>query len=231
MMKRIVLLSIAICLYVSMQAQHTKGDFSFVPKVGLDLSKFTNDEIHVDIDGKTVKSSYKEGLTAGFDAEYFLHEHASLSAGIYYMNMGSRYKDFMGEDDQSGTGWSHFRTTMEFMQIPLMGSLHLDNGLSVKLGVQLGHMIHSKISYEMQSWTRDEDGAREYSDPIKSDGDIVDEWKKKFYFGIPVALAYEYQNVILEARYLRSLTHPMKSDVYKESHHSTFLFTVGYRIK
>ena len=231
-MKRIISAALLLFVTIGTHAQHTAGEWSVTPRVGVDLSKFTNDYVYTSvIDGtKKINSSYKEGLTAGADLEYFLHEHVSLSAGLYYMNMGSRYKDFMIEDQQGGTGSSHYRTSMDFLQMPLMGSLYLNNGLAVRLGVQLGRMLNSKTSYEMQSWTRDDDGARDYAAPIKSEGDIVDEWKQNFYFSVPVAIAYEFQNVILEARYLRSFTHPMKADIYKDSYHSTFVFTIGYRV-
>ena len=230
-MKRIVMMAVAACLCMAVQAQHVAGEFFFVPKVGVDLSKFTNDNIYTGANlSSVVKPSYKEGLTAGVDVEYFFHAHGSLSAGTYYMNMGSRHKDYMEEGEDGGEGFSRSHTTLEYLQVPVMGGLYFDNGLAVKTGIQMGWLIHSKTYMEMQSWTFNEDDSRNYQEPIKMDGDINDEWKQKFYFGIPVALSYEYQNVVLEARYVRSLTHPLKSDTYSNSHHSTFVFTVGYRL-
>ncbi len=230
--KKILLLFVALASTGVAQAQHVAGEWSFIPKVGVDLSKFNDDVIFIDISGeKKVSSTYKEGLAAGFDVEYFLHDHASMSAGLYYMNMGSRFKDFMSEDQNSGEGISNNRMTMDFVQVPVMAGLHLDNGLSVKLGVQMGRMVHSKTRMDIQTWTRDDEGVRTYGPTQKQESDYLDEWKQKFYFGIPVALSYEYQNVIIEARYVRSLTHPLKADAYEDSHHSTFVFTVGYRIR
>ena len=214
-------------------AQHDAGDWTFTPKVGVNLSKFTNDYILADMTAggaEKIGASYKEGLSAGVDVEYFLHEHFALSAGLYYMNMGSRFKEFKQETATEGWGFSDMRTTMNFVQLPVMAGLYLENGLGLKVGVQMGRLMNSKHKAVQESWTIDEEGNREHASSMKVEGDFVNEWKQKFYFGLPVAISYEYQNVVIEARYIKSLTHPLKAAVYDDSHHSTFVFSVGYRL-
>lgn len=233
MNKRIFSLLSTLCMSVTILAQRDAGDWTFTPKVGVSLSKFTNDYIVSDLStggSEKIWASYKEGLTVGVDAEYFVHEHAGISAGLYYMNMGLRYKDHMQENATEGWGLSGMRTTMAFVQVPVMAGLYLNNGLGLKVGVQMGRQLNAKHKEEIESWTIDEDGNREHQSSLTNEDDIPNELKQKFYFGLPVAISYEYQNVVLEARYVKSLTHPLKAEVYNDSHHSTFVFTVGYRL-
>ncbi|MBQ8046617.1 MAG: PorT family protein [Prevotella sp.] len=230
-MKKMLILAILALVVGEVSAQHRAGQWSLIPRVGLDLSKFIKNDVVVtsEEDPKVFHSTYKDGLVAGLDVEYFVHDRVGLSAGLYYMNMGDRFKDYKYEDEKGGQGFSNSRMTMDFLQLPIMGSLYVDDHFSVKLGVQFGHMRHSKTRVELQEWTFDEDGNRVYGSEIKNEGDFVDEWKQKFYFGIPVGISYEYQNVVVDARYVRSLTKVLKADAYAHSHHSTFMFTVGYR--
>lgn len=230
-LRRVVLLVAMAFAAHDMAAQRVAGDWAVIPRVGVSLSKFTNDDFLTGANNgaERISSSYKEGFSVGADVEYLLHERVGISAGLYYMGMGSRYKDFQQEDEHSGTGYSNNRTTMGFLQLPVLANLYVGEGLALKVGVQVGRQLHSKTRTDEQEWTRDEDGHREYGDVVSHETTYDDAAKQKFYCGIPVGIAYEYENVILEARYIYSLTHPFKTAEYDRSHHSTFLFTVGYR--
>ena len=87
---------------------------------------------------------------------------------------------------------------MEDVDLPLVGTVV--KGLAVKLGIQPGFVVD------------------------KDDADHME----TFDFSIPVGLSYEYQNVVLDARYNWGLTKIYDVDKL-DSKNSVFQITLGYK--
>lgn len=90
-----------------------------------------------------------------------------------------------------------------YINIPILANYYVWQGLAVKAGVQPGIMLSAK----------------------EGDEDIKDGCKS-FDFSIPVGVSYEFNKVVIDARYNIGL-----SKIYKEgdSKNSVIQFTVGYK--
>ena len=93
-----------------------------------------------------------------------------------------------------------------------MCNVYFAKGLAVKAGVQPGFKASSKVKAEFGG----ESASASY-DGLKS-----------FDFSIPVGLSYEYNNVVLDARYNIGMT---KTYDFINSKNSVFQITLGYKFE
>ena len=226
-MKRLSLMTLALLLAVNGFAQQPVGTWSVLPKIGVSIAKITGDSFYNEL-GK-MDASYKTGVTCGVETEYQAFERVAFSAGLFYAQEGEHFKNFSVETKTGGYGVSNSDISLDYLKMPILASLYIDHGLSFKLGVQPGYLIHNKVAYDEVSYTIDEENNREYDEVVKYREHIGSDFLKKFQFSIPVALSYEYMNVVLDARYAFSLTKPMKAPLNDNGRNSVFTFTVGYR--
>ena len=89
---------------------------------------------------------------------------------------------------------------LDYINIPILANVYVVKGLAVKLGIQPGFVVD------------------------KDDADHME----TFDFSIPVGLSYEYQNVVLDARYNWGLTKIYDVDKL-DSKNSVFQITLGYK--
>lgn len=97
---------------------------------------------------------------------------------------------------------------IDYINMPILGHYYVLKGLDVKTGIQFGFRCNAKC--------QGESFAKECNN---------------FEVGIPVGLSYEYQNVVLDARYNIGLTKIFKkrySDL--KCNNCVFQFTLGYKI-
>ena len=93
---------------------------------------------------------------------------------------------------------------MDYINVPIVAQYYVIPGLAIKAGVQPGFLV--RASY---------------------DGNSFSDACKKFDFSIPVGLSYEYQNFVLDARYIFGLTKTFKNvDKHKNS---VIQITIGYK--
>ena len=140
------------------------------------------------------------GLAAGAELEYQVADIVSLSAGALYSMQGIKGK----EDGLTVT------LKNDYINVPVMCNVYFAKGLAVKAGVQPGFKASSKVKAEFGG----ESASASY-DGLKS-----------FDFSIPVGLSYEYNNVVLDARYDWGLTKTFKD---LDNKNTVFQFTVGYK--
>lgn len=144
------------------------------------------------------------GLAAGVEGEYQATDIFSLSAGVIYSQQGNKY-DF-GQNVK-------FTNKLDYINIPIMANVYVVKGLAVKLGVQPAFNVNSKFSTV----------ANVAGTETKKS---VDKDVKSFDFSIPVGLSYEYNNVVLDARYNWGLT---KIADGSDNKNSVFQITLGYK--
>lgn len=87
-------------------------------------------------------------------------------------------------------------------------------GLAVKVGVQPGFKVSSKIS-----------GNATYDDLNSSGSSSIDN-AKGFALSVPMGLSYEYNNIVLDARYNLGVTKALDNG---DAKHSWFAITLGYK--
>lgn len=140
------------------------------------------------------------GLAAGVEAEYQATDIFSVSAGLIYSMQGNKAK----EDGVTLT------TKLDYINIPILANVYVTKGLAVKLGVQPAFNVSDK---------------RKLSGG-KASVEAEDVGAESFDFSIPVGLSYEFNNVVIDARYNFGVTNIADGG---DSKNSVFQFTLGYK--
>lgn len=197
-MKKMILTAAVILASAGAYAQHAVGSITLQPKVGLSVANVT------DVDN----TDARVGFVGGVEGEYQATDLLSVSAGLLYSQQG--YKN-----DFSFAGKSIKSTAkLDYINIPIMANVYVVKGLAVKLGVQPGFNVNGKLKTVINAGGQFQ---------ASKDVDV-----KTFDFSIPVGLSYEYQNVVLDARYNWGLT---KLQSNFDAKNSVFQVTLGYKFE
>lgn len=140
------------------------------------------------------------GLAAGVEAEYQATDIFSVSAGLIYSMQGNKAK----EDGVTLT------TKLDYINIPILANVYVTKGLAVKLGVQPAFNVSDKQKLS---------GGKAFVE-------AEDVGAESFDFSIPVGLSYEFNNVVIDARYNFGVTNIADGG---DSKNSVFQFTLGYK--
>lgn len=140
------------------------------------------------------------GLAAGVEAEYQATDIFSVSAGLIYSMQGNKAK-------AEGVTQT---TKLDYINIPILANVYVTKGLAVKLGVQPAFNVSDKQKLS---------GG-------KASVEAEDVGAESFDFSIPVGLSYEFNNVVIDARYNFGVTNIADGG---DSKNSVFQFTLGYK--
>ena len=226
------------------------GEWSIIPKVGVNLAKLKGDKLWLEDDSKSISSSYKLGYEGGVDVEYMVNDRIGITLGAMYAMQSEKIKDFHLGEKKAGsenlynfTKFEDMRVNLGFLNVPLKCNLYLTDNFALKAGVQLGFMLSAKLKYNTVSGLYDKlnpgniiyydaDGnpAQEGSNVYLSEDLDMKEAYKHFDISIPVGFSYEYENVILEAQYRIGLSDLNDMPISDKIHSSVFSVTVGYRL-
>jgi len=188
-MKKILVIAAMLIASTATFAQNAVGQITIQPKIGLNLANLTGDA-----DG-----DIRCGLAAGAEFEYGVTDMIGLSAGVLYSMQGCKT--------------DHSTTKLDYINIPILCNVYVAKGLAVKLGIQPGFNVNSKVKGEAFGYSKE------------TDIDV-----ESFDFSIPVGISYQFESVpvVLDARYNWGLTKVWES-VDKNPKNSVFQFTVGYK--
>ena len=230
-MKRIAFLLTVLTASLLALAQPSAGSFSLIPRLGVNFANMTNDEVVVDLmqQEHTLKSRIKPGLMIGFDGEYQATSDLFMSLGLQYSRQGSRFPDFERKDGEFVEGYSDWHTDLDYLNVPLLFGYRIAKGFSVKAGLQLGLLLGGKEKMSYTDITILDGGTRKQGNAVPRETDVKDVYKS-VDLSIPLALSYEFENVILDARYNFGLTRIHQLDVVK-SRNSVIQLSVGYRFQ
>ena len=176
-------------LSVGAFAQYAPGTLSCQPKVGLNIAN-TDSEADVRI-----------GLVAGAEFEYQITDIFSLSAGALYSMQGCK-------DKESGVTNT---LQLDYINIPVLANVYVSKGLAVKLGLQPGFNVSSKVSAKSGGNSVSLDA----SDGVKS-----------FDLALPIGLSYQFNDFVIDGRYNFGLSKVFDGD---SSKNSVFQITLGYK--
>lgn len=140
------------------------------------------------------------GLAAGVEAEYQATDIFSVSAGLIYSMQGNKAK-------AEGVTQT---TKLDYINIPILANVYVTKGLAVKLGVQPAFNVSDKVKLS---------GG-------KASVEAEDVVAESFDFSIPVGLSYEFNNVVIDARYNFGVTNIAEGG---DAKNSVFQFTLGYK--
>ena len=191
-MKKMFLTAAMMLASVAIFAQNAVGQITIQPKVGLNIANVTDAD---DADARI-------GLAAGAEFEYGVTDMIGVSAGLVYSMQGYKFSE--GNVDTT--------VKLDYLNVPILANVYVAPGLAVKLGVQPGFKLSSKVKMEGSG--------------ISIEGESDDDGVKGFDLDIPVGVSYQYQNIVLDARYNWGVTKIM-DDV--DSKNSVFQITLGYK--
>lgn len=234
-MKKLFLAIVAALSCTAVSAQQEVGTWSIIPRIGVNLANLSNNTVNVIGELNSlyqVDDKFKAGMKVGADVEYQWTRRVAVSAGVFYSMQGSRASDFSvltGYDTaepttEKHTGYSDWVTDRQYVNVPVMVHAYLAPNFAVKAGVQLGYLVKAEWRYAEQDYTVKASGEYTYEEPKSHEQDQMDAMKK-LDVSIPIGLSYEYENVILDARYDIGVS---KNDQFGVRN-KVFEFTVGYR--
>ena len=209
-MKRITLLLALLAAFIGTQAQQESGSWSITPRVGVNSSVLTMDDVQYMNDNgntETSKAKHRWGLTAGVEAQYQCWSQIAISAGLMYSNEGCQY-DKMGDVGE-------WKQSLHFLSVPLLVNFYIEPdilpGLALKTGVQLGYLLQSKESLLGTTNTNTDSFHR-------------------VNVSIPAGISYEYHNFVADFRYNIGVANLCNYKVLDETWRSNSLWlTLGYR--
>ena len=190
-MKKLFLAVVAMMVSATTFAQNEVGQLTIQPKVGVNIANITDAD---DADPRI-------GLAAGAEFEYGITDNIGLSAGVLYSMQGAKASEESVD----------YTLKLDYLNVPILANFYVAKGLALKLGVQPGFKLSSKVKGEASGVTAE----LEVEDGVKS----VD-------LSIPVGLSYQYQNIVFDARYNWGVTKIVDD---ADSKNSVFQITVGYK--
>ena len=164
---------------VTVKAQQA-GETFLKPMVGATLATVTNNG-----------NDMKFGLVAGAELGHMISDQFGLSVGALYTQQGGK---------NSGV-----KSTLEYINVPVLANLYVAQGFALKAGVQVGFLTKAK-----------------------AEGLDFKELCNKTDFSIPLGASYEFSDFVIDARYNLGL-----SNVGKDAgtnRNSVIMLTLGYKI-
>ena len=195
----VVLMSTSLCTF----AQNGVGDWSFMPKAGLNLATMTNDD----------DAKIRPALTIGGEFGYVASPKVALSFGAMYSQQGCK-GNVQGIDAT---------IKMDYINVPIIAACRVTNNLSVKVGLQPGFLINDKVKVSANGASA-EVGLKESYEAAGMDVTI-----HKFNLSIPIGISYDFSNVQLDLRYNAGLTNILSIPGGEGTKNSVFQFTIGYK--
>lgn len=190
-MKKLFLAVVAMMVSAATFAQNEVGQLTIQPKVGVNIANITD----------AVGADPRIGLAAGAEFEYGITDNIGLSAGVLYSMQGAKASEESVD----------YTLKLDYLNVPILANFYVAKGLALKLGVQPGFKLSSKVKGEASGVTAE----LEVEDGVKS----VD-------LSIPVGISYQYQNLVFDARYNWGVTKIIDD---ADSKNSVFQITVGYK--
>ena len=141
------------------------------------------------------------GAVLGAEFEYQLTDIFSLSAGALYSMQGIK----ASEDGVKAT------LKLDYINIPILANIYVAKNFALKAGLQPAFNIKNTITGKYQGVTA-------------STGNPID--AKTLEVAMPIGASYEFNNVVIDARYNWGLTKVFDG---ADSRNSVFQLSIGYK--
>ncbi len=224
-MKRIITLAFLSAISLASFAQSKAGTWSVIPHVGVSIASLTHQSGGIEVgdnQSQELKPQARPGFTGGVDVMYQASDNVGLSLGLSYVQAGCKYKDV----DDNGVTWHDHYDRMDYISVPLVAHSYIAPGLSINVGVAPSFLIYGKYHAGMQTYDVDTDGHRTNVKEAEIDQDIKN-GLRNFTLSIPVGISYEYENVVLDARYNVGVLNAYKYGL--TARNKVFEVSVGYK--
>ena len=233
-MKRILIFFAFIVAANNICAQAPSGTFSVIPSIGVTLAKISNDQNTSSVNASNElllsNSKSKAGMTVGADVQYQFNEFFALSAGVHYQQMGASYDDTDLSKATPGeyTVTRNQRLHLQYLGVPILAHCYVANGLAINFGLQASWLLDNRLKYEQTKVTIGKDGSYTYQ-PTTDKTSLKSTACNNIDLAIPFGISYEYQNVILDARYMLGVSKLYKSSVDLDGNNRALLLSVEYK--
>lgn len=221
-MKNLLLVSAFLMTALSISAQSEVGTLSIYPRIGINRSNLTSNNIYntsADVPDyfSIIKSKQKTGLVVGAEMEYQWLKGVGLTGGLLYSVQGYKFDD-METSQTPKEVLAGLKEDMHYIIMPLMINLYVYKNFAIKTGVQLGYLLNAQLKYDYIIENSKQESA--------GNNQIHHKWD----FSIPVGISYEYQKVVLDLRYNIGLNN-INKDYAEVSKNSVIMMTLGYKIE
>ena len=224
-MKQIITLAFLSAISLASFAQSEAGTWSVIPHVGVSIASLTHQSGGIEVgdnQSQGLKPQGRPGFTGGVDVMYQAYDNVGLSIGLSYVQAGCKYKDV----DDNGVIWHDHYDRMDYISVPLLAHSYIAPGLSINVGVAPSFLIYGKYHAGMLSYDLDADGHRTNVQEGVMDIDTK-KGLRNFTLSIPVGISYEYENVVLDARYNVGMLNVYKHGL--SARNKVFEVSVGYK--
>lgn len=235
MKKNIIMTMVLLLSAMGAMAQEESpvGKFSIIPRIGVVISNWSNNKVYLsDASADYIKSKYQTGFMGGVDVEYRATEQVGVSLGAYYAKQGFRWPSSQEEYKEDGktilAGTDNRHVDFNYIQVPLMVKAYITRQLVMMVGAQVGFRCgEGKDKGDSSEMEISTDGTATL---VENESFSMSYPAKKIDVSIPIGVAYEYQNVILDARYNLGLSKVDKiANMPSQSKTNAFTISVGYR--
>ena len=238
-MKSLAFFTLLSALALPSQAQEQfsrSGKLSVIPQVGVSLAKFSEHTLFYSNGSQSgpIDDRFKAGFLAGAELMYNTSNDLAFTLGCFYVQAGNHYLDHEEGDGSTGEGITSNNVTIGQISVPLMVNYYLVPGLAVKGGVELNFNTSATWKYSYTNYTTDKSGVRTYQQPVEQKNS--DLHPNSVTVSIPLGLSFEYEHVVIDARYHVPLTKAFKNDnvltsTWGDAKNMLVTITAGYRFE
>ena len=145
MKKLFVMAVVAIMATMNVVAQnvrHDIGSFTLQPMAGVSVGSMSGSISYYTLDygfsspRVETKDEMRLGFVGGLEAEYYINNWLSASAGVAYTMQGWRLKE-----KHSG---EKFNQNLDYLNIPVLVNFYVAKGFALKVGFQPGFLLSAK---------------------------------------------------------------------------------------
>ncbi len=205
-MKKIFILAIALFITGVANAQSTDQAIRFGVKAGANFSNIIKDD-----GNNNFETSYLTGFHAGVTVDIKLLENLAFTPELLYSTKGYKLKSSFGE----------FTQTTNFIEVPILASIHLGGGLNLVAGPQVSFLLSTNNKFENGFVSTQEQIVEDESDRFK-----------KSLVGGVIGFRYDFNNKVgINGRYALDFQKNNENGSTSTPEFKNQVFQVGLGVK
>lgn len=253
-------LLVAACMACSslLMAQPQVGSFSITPKIGLSMSDMKGKDLSLVLCSYNVEASTSApdsyeadvrcktqsvmNLCLGLDFQKQYTRKIGLTLGCYYTRLGAEFKP----EEAAEFSCSEYESSLQYIQVPILGKYYLCKGLALEAGLQPGFLIgdDTRFASTLRGTSFDKNHISTIA-PYVYNGEEgmyrTGVWgfsgidKRDFDLSVVLGLSYEFNNIEIDARYHLSTIPVYDEEIFNSLYgkcklrNSYVMLCVGYR--